>query len=188
MIDETLQAPSRLAEQRDAPRRPTRAEQRAATRQALIDATATCLVEDGYAALTTRHVAERAGVAQSTLMHYFETREALLIEAVEQRRAAARSTRRSTRSTSPRCAPPETTARRCSIRRGASSPRRRRSRRRSCGSPRGSEPELASTLRDLEHRLDSIIAATAATLFPEHAEDPRFPALIATAVSLIRGS
>ena len=51
MIDETVEAS----------RRPTRAEQRAATRQALIDATATCLVEEGYAALTTRRVAELAG-------------------------------------------------------------------------------------------------------------------------------
>src|SRR2546421_2205028 len=74
MIDEA----STLAE----PRRVTRAEQRAATRRALVEATAECLVEEGYAALTTRRVAEHAGVAQSTLMHHFATREALLIEAV----------------------------------------------------------------------------------------------------------
>src|ERR1700722_18951619 len=61
----------------------TRAEQRAITRRALLDATAECLVEDGYAGLTTRNVAERAGVAQSTFMHYFPTRDAFLIQAVE---------------------------------------------------------------------------------------------------------
>ena len=60
----------------------TRAQQRAATRAALIQATADCLIEEGYSALTTRRVAERAGVAQSTLMHHFPTREALLVEAV----------------------------------------------------------------------------------------------------------
>ena len=38
-----------------------RSQQRDATRLAIVDATIDCLVEDGYAALTTRRVAERAG-------------------------------------------------------------------------------------------------------------------------------
>src|SRR4051794_41975371 len=59
-----------------------RAQQRDATRLAIVDATIDCLVEDGYAALTTRRVAERAKVAQSTVMHHFDTRETLLVEAV----------------------------------------------------------------------------------------------------------
>src|SRR3954468_20307875 len=59
-----------------------RAEQRVATQAAILDAAAACLAEDGYSALTTRRVAERAGVAQSTVMHHFPTREALLVEAV----------------------------------------------------------------------------------------------------------
>src|SRR5881275_3243291 len=62
----------------------SRAEQRVATRTAILDAAGECLVEDGYPALTTRRVAERAAVAQSTLMHHFPTREALLVEAVSQ--------------------------------------------------------------------------------------------------------
>jgi AcrR family transcriptional regulator len=49
------------------------------------------------------------------------------------------------------------------------------------------EPELAKPLRSLEERLESIIGAAASTLFPEHSEDPRFPALLDLAVSLIRG-
>src|SRR3954466_9091246 len=65
------------------PRRTTRAEQRAATRTAILDAAGECLVEDGYAGLTTRRIADRADVAQSTLMHHFPTREALLVEAVQ---------------------------------------------------------------------------------------------------------
>src|SRR5438128_10458856 len=60
----------------------TRAEQRDATRLAIVEAAIDCLAEDGYASLTTRRVAERAGVAQSTLMLHFETRELLLVEAV----------------------------------------------------------------------------------------------------------
>lgn len=50
-----------------------------------------------------------------------------------------------------------------------------------------SEPKLAATLRDLERRIDAILSAAAGALFPKHAEDPRFRALIATAVSLIQG-
>src|SRR5207245_2076662 len=50
-----------------------------------------------------------------------------------------------------------------------------------------SEPELAQTLRDLEYRINAILTATAATLFPDQTEDPRFPGLITGAVSLIRG-
>ncbi len=63
------------------PRR-TQAERRAATRAALLDAALECLIEDGYANLTTRNVAERAGVSQGTQMHYFPTRAAFLAEAV----------------------------------------------------------------------------------------------------------
>jgi AcrR family transcriptional regulator len=50
-----------------------------------------------------------------------------------------------------------------------------------------SEPELAETLRDLELRINKILGATAATLFPDQTEDPRFPGLIAATVSLIQG-
>jgi AcrR family transcriptional regulator len=63
-------------------RRRTQAERRAATRKALLDAAVACLVEDGYAGLTTRNVADRAGVSQGTQMHYFPTRAAFVGEAV----------------------------------------------------------------------------------------------------------
>ena len=63
-------------------RRRTQAERRAATRSALLDAALACLVEEGYANLTTRNVAERAGVSQGTQMHYFPTRARFVAEAV----------------------------------------------------------------------------------------------------------
>jgi AcrR family transcriptional regulator len=63
-------------------RRRTQAERRATTRTALLDAALQCLIEDGYANLTTRNVAERAGVSQGTQMHYFPTRALFLAEAV----------------------------------------------------------------------------------------------------------
>jgi AcrR family transcriptional regulator len=63
-------------------RRRTQAERRAATRGALLDAALDCLVEEGYAHLSTRNVADRAGVSQGTQMHYFPSRAMFLAEAV----------------------------------------------------------------------------------------------------------
>jgi AcrR family transcriptional regulator len=163
----------------------TRAEQRASTRRALLDATVDCLVQDGYAGLTTRNVADRAGVAQSTFMHYFPTRDAFLIEAVEHvaRRllddalaeidlAALRSPRHRERvldQTWREFTSPEALAAA------------------QLWAAAWTEPELAPTLRDLERRLESIIASAAGALFPDLSDDSRFPALIDLAVSLIRG-
>lgn len=65
------------------PRR-TQDERRAATRQALLDAALACLLEDGFAGLTTRRVAGRAGVSAATLRFYFPTRAAFVAAAVEQ--------------------------------------------------------------------------------------------------------
>jgi AcrR family transcriptional regulator len=62
--------------------RRTQAERRATTRAALLDAALACLIEDGYGGLTTRNVAERAGVSQGTQMHYFPTRATFVAEAV----------------------------------------------------------------------------------------------------------
>lgn len=63
-------------------KRRTQAERRAASRTALLDAALQVLIEEGYANLTTRNVAERAGVSQGTQMHYFPTRARFLAEAV----------------------------------------------------------------------------------------------------------
>src|SRR5438105_15289583 len=60
----------------------TQAERRAASRAALLEAAVDCLIKDGYANLTTRRVAERAGVSQGTQMHYFPTKNAFVMEAM----------------------------------------------------------------------------------------------------------
>lgn len=168
-----------------APERLTRAQQRAATRQALLDATAACLIEEGYRGLTTRTVAERAGVSQSTVMHHFPTRDAFLVEAVthlgqrlaeeglaqidltdlqrpEHREAVFDQTWRQFTS-------PEALA--------ASQ----------LWNAAWTEPELLPILQDLERRMGSLLFASAGTLFPEQADDPRLPALLDTLVSAIRG-
>jgi AcrR family transcriptional regulator len=72
----------RAAAQPPVRRRRTQAERRATPRAALLDAALQCLIEEGYANLTTRNVAERAGVSQGTQMHYFPTRARFLAEAV----------------------------------------------------------------------------------------------------------
>jgi AcrR family transcriptional regulator len=64
------------------PRR-SQAERSAATRQALLDATIACLVEDGYANTTTSRVAERAGLSRGAHLHHFQTRQALVAAAME---------------------------------------------------------------------------------------------------------
>jgi len=64
------------------PRR-SQAERSASTRQALLDATIACLMEDGYASTTTSRVAERAGVSRGAHLHHFQTREALMAAAME---------------------------------------------------------------------------------------------------------
>jgi AcrR family transcriptional regulator len=64
------------------PRR-SQAERSASTRQALLDATIACLMEDGYASTTTSRVAERAGVSRGAHLHHFQTRQALMAAAME---------------------------------------------------------------------------------------------------------
>jgi AcrR family transcriptional regulator len=163
----------------------SRAAQRAATRNALLDATTRCLVEEGYAGLTTRRVAERAGVAQSTLMHYFPTREDFLVEAITHlalgllEDALEQIDLEALRSPEHREAVLDQAWREFTSEEAVAASQ--------LWIAAWSEPELAATLRDLEARLGSILTATATTLFPHQADDPRFPALIDTAVSLIRG-
>jgi len=64
------------------PRR-SQAERSAATRDALLDATIACLVDDGYANTTTSRVAESAGVSRGAHLHHFQTRQALVAAAME---------------------------------------------------------------------------------------------------------
>ncbi|MEV0063463.1 helix-turn-helix domain-containing protein [Nocardia sp. NPDC050718] len=61
----------------------TQSQRRAATVDALLDATIQVLTDGGYAALTTRRVAERAGVSQGAQQHYFPTKNALVDAALQ---------------------------------------------------------------------------------------------------------
>ncbi|HEX4107748.1 MAG TPA: TetR/AcrR family transcriptional regulator [Solirubrobacteraceae bacterium] len=166
------------------PRR-TQAQRRESTRTALLDAAVDCLIEEGYAGLTTRRVAERAGVAQSTQMHYFPTREAFLVEALSHvaRRMTAEVLERLDFA-------------------DLAEPDRREAvldeTWRTFTSPLGraiaqlwvaayNEPELARALRDLERNVAAIIAGATASLFPEQAGDPEFDVLTSAALALFVG-
>ena len=61
----------------------TQAERRFSTRKRLLDAASACLVESGYAALTTTAVAQRAGLSQGALFRYFPAKPDLLAATVE---------------------------------------------------------------------------------------------------------
>lgn len=166
------------------PRR-TRAQQRAQTRRALINATIGCLEREGYGALTTRRVAELAGVAQSTLMHHFETREALLVEAVGALALRLADDALAEIDLAALHQPEHREAVLDQAWREFTSPQALAAAQLWIAA--WSEPELAAALRDLERRINTILASIARMLFPAHAADPRFPALIDGAVSLIRG-
>jgi AcrR family transcriptional regulator len=163
----------------------TRDRQRAATRQAIIDATIECLMQDGYVALTTRRVAERVGIAQSTVMHHFETREALLVEAVIHaalglaEQALERIDLAALRTPVHREAVLDEAWAEFTAPQALAAAQ--------LWAAVWGEPELAPVLRQLEERLTAIIIRTTVTLFPELTDDRRLPALLDAAVSLIRG-
>lgn len=66
-----------------APSRGNRADQRAATRRKLLDATIDSIYELGYARTTTLEVQARAGVSRGTLLHQFGSRTELVMAAVD---------------------------------------------------------------------------------------------------------
>jgi AcrR family transcriptional regulator len=65
------------------PPRRSQTERRAATRLALLEATADCLVELGFAGTTTTVVVQRAGVSQGALFKHFPSKADLLAQTAE---------------------------------------------------------------------------------------------------------
>jgi AcrR family transcriptional regulator len=163
----------------------SRAEQREATRQALLDAAAQCLVAEGYAGLTTRRVAERAGVAQSTLMHHFPTREELLVDTVADLALRLSADALQQIDLAALREPEHRDRVLDQAWREFTSPEALAAAQ--LWSAAVAEPELNRMLRELEARLNSIILQTAQLMFPHETGDQRFPALIDAAVALIRG-
>ena len=65
------------------------------TRNSILEAAKEALLENGYAALSTRAIAQRAGVPLSQIHYHFGTKQNLVLEvlAVENRRLLERQTR-----------------------------------------------------------------------------------------------
>lgn len=53
------------------------------TRARIIDETVRCIIEEGFAAATAKHVAERAGVTWGVIQYHFGDRNGLLMAAVD---------------------------------------------------------------------------------------------------------
>ncbi|PXY23320.1 TetR family transcriptional regulator [Prauserella sp. PE36] len=60
----------------------TRSQQREQTRQRLLEAAVSCLVDYGYAGTTTQRVQERAEVSRGALLHHFASKAELLVAAI----------------------------------------------------------------------------------------------------------
>lgn len=166
-------------------RRRTRAEQTAATKLAILDALVECLIEDGYAGLSTRAVAERAGVAQSTLMHHLPTRDAFLVEGVTHLAMRLADEALDALEITGLRAPNQREAILDQAWKKFTSPPAVAAAQ--MWAAAWVEPELAATLRDIEQRLSGIIVASIGAVFSELADDPEFPATLDMALTLIRG-
>lgn len=55
----------------------------AETRTRILDATVDCLVEKGYAGLSTNEVTVRAGISRGAMHHHFQSRLALVADVIE---------------------------------------------------------------------------------------------------------
>lgn len=166
------------------PERRSQAERSAATRDALLDATIACLVEDGYANTTTSRVAERAGVSRGAHLHHFQTRQALVAAAMERL-----AERRGEELLSAAEDLPEGRER---LEQGldllwASYANPLFQAALDLWSHARTDPYLRERLVPVERRLDRQTLAITRTLFPAIAEQPDFDRLIELAISTIRG-
>ena len=75
----TAKSASRPVRHRDA-----RAQERGErTRALVIDETIRCIREEGFAAASTRHIIDRAGVSWGVIQYYFGDRDGLLTAVIE---------------------------------------------------------------------------------------------------------
>jgi AcrR family transcriptional regulator len=162
----------------------TQAERSATTRQALLDATIACLVEEGYANTTTARVAERAGVSRGAHLHHFQTRSALFAAAVEHLRIRRAEELMAAADALP-SGPERVTQALDLLWRSYTSPLFQGAL--DLWSAGRTDPELREHLVKIEREFDRQTMELARRLFPEAAERPDFENLIELAASTIRG-
>jgi AcrR family transcriptional regulator len=164
--------------------RRTQAERSSATREALMEATISCLVEDGYANTTTARVAERAGVSRGAHLHHFQTRQALVAAAIEH--LAAR------RGAELMAAADDLPSGRQRVVKSLdlmwssyASPLFQAAL--DLWSDARTDPELRAHLTKVERELDRQTLTLARRLFPDLATHPNFEGLIEMIVATVRG-
>jgi AcrR family transcriptional regulator len=166
-------------------RRRTQEERSATTRAALLDATIECLVEYGYANLTTTRVVERAGVSRGAQVHHFPTKAELVSEAV--RHLAAKRVEEFLQ-TMPRL--PRSEERRVSrildlIWEVHTSPLFEAAL--ELWVAARTDPELRGSLTAVEQDVSQTVASAGPSLFPELASRPDFQTDVDSAMAAIRG-
>ena len=162
----------------------TQAERSATTRQALLDATIACLVEEGYANTTTARVAERAGVSRGAHLHHFQTRSALVAAAVEHLRIRRAEELMAAADALP--GGPERVAQALDLLwRSYTSPLFQGAM--DLWAAGRTDAELREHLVTIEREFDRQTMQLARRLFPQAAERPDFENLIELAASTIRG-
>ena len=162
----------------------TQAERSATTRQALLDATIRCLVEEGYANTTTSRVAELAGVSRGAHLHHFQTRSALVAAAVEHLRVRRAEELMAAADALP-SGPERVTQALDLLWRSYTSPLFQGAL--DLWSAGRTDAELRSHLVKIERDFDRQTMELARRLFPQAAERPDFEQLIEMAASTIRG-
>ena len=162
----------------------TQAQRSATTRQALLDATIACLVEEGYANTTTARVAERAGVSRGAHLHHFQTRSALVAAAVEHLRVRRAEELMAAADALP-SGPERVTQALDLLWRSYTSPLFQGAL--DLWSAGRTDAELRSHLVKIERDFDRQTMELARRLFPQAAERPDFEQLIEMAASTIRG-
>jgi AcrR family transcriptional regulator len=166
-------------------RRRTQEERSATTRAALLDATIDCLVEYGYANLTTTRVVERAGVSRGAQVHHFPTKAELVSEAV--RHLAAKRVEEFLQ-TMPQL--PRSEERRVSrildlIWEVHTSPLFEAAL--ELWVAARTDPELRASLTAVEQDVSQTVASAGPSLFPELASRPHFQTDVDSAMAAIRG-
>ena len=166
------------------PTRRSQAERSASTREALLDATIACLVEDGYANTTTARVSERAGLSRGAHLHHFQTRQALLAAAMEH--LAERRGERLLEAAERLPPGPGRLAEALDLLwEGYASPLYQAAL--DLWTHARTDPELRERLAPVERDLDRQTLRLSRTLFGELAERPGFDRLIEMAAATMRG-
>lgn len=167
-----------------APSRRTQAERSAATREALLDATVECLIEDGYDKTTTARVAGRAGVSRGAHLHHFQTRQALVAGAIEH--LAARRAEELREAIAQQAPGPDHLTRSLDlVWESYAGPSFQAAL--DLWSHARTDPELRAQLIPVERALDRQTQEVTRTLFPELDGSPTFNPLVEMLVATVRG-